>query len=260
MKKQIPSGRILFGGMVVALSLIVAAPSLQAATEPTNLYGDVLTYTSKTGVITAQGGVKMTQGAAVLTGDAGQYNTKTKEAIVIGNVKVVKEGSTLTAAEVRSFEDMKHLVATGNAVLVNKDGTAAGPRMDYLPDMQYAKIIGGARLTNKDAVLTSSVAEAFFKEDRATADGSVHIVSDARKLDAVSDHAVYYGINGKNGKAELTGNVRAVQDGNVLTGNHVIMYLDDNAMDSDGRSTLVIKPKPKQNKVPAPTPEPSKGI
>ena len=167
------------------------------------------------------------------------------------NVKVVKEGTTLTAAEVRSFDDMTKLVATGTALLVHQDGTAAGPRMEYFPDRQYAKITGGSRLTSKDAVITSAVAEAFFKEDRATADGGVHIVSDSRKLDAVSDHVVYYGLNGKNGKAELTGNVRAVQDGNVLTGNHVILYLDDSAVDSDGRSTLIIKPvqaEPTNNK------------
>lgn len=233
--------------ITVVACLMLMGSAIQAepvkTAQTTQLDGDVIVYSSKTGIMTATGGVKLTQGAAVLTGDAGEYNTKTKAALVSGNVKVVKEGSTLTAAEVRSLDEMKQLIATGNALLVHKDGTAAGPRMEYRPDQQYAKITGGSRLTNKDAVLTSTVAEAFFKEDRATADGNVHIVSDARKLDAVSDHAVYYGINGKNGKAELTGNVRAVQDGNVLTGNHVILYLDDSAIDTEGRSKLVIKPK-----------------
>ena len=232
--------------LAALLCLLLLAPTLQAAPEPaktTQLDGDVITYISKTGVMTAKGGVKLTQGNAVMTGDSGEYNTKTKEALMTGNVKAVKDGSTLTAAEVRSYDDMKRLVATGDALLVHKDGTAAGPRMEYLPERQYANITGGARLTNKDAVLTSKVAEAFFQEDRATADGNVHIVSEARKLDAVSDHAVYYGINGKNGKADLTGNVRVLQDGNVLTGNHVIMYLDDSAMDTEGRSKLVIQPK-----------------
>ena len=232
---------------VLCVGLILPLNGLQAAPEkdpvPTQLDGDVITYISKTGIMTAQGGVKLTQGTAVLTGDIGEYNTKTKEAVVTGNVKVVKEGSTLTAAEVRAYDEMKRLVATGNALLVHKDGTAAGPYMEYLPDKKYAKITGGSRLTNKDAVVTSAVSEAFFQEDRATADGNVHIVSEARKLDAVSDHAVYYGINGKNGKADLIGNVRAVQDGNVLTGNHVVIYMDDSAMDTEGRSKLVITPK-----------------
>ena len=232
--------------LAALLCLLLLAPTLQAAPEPaktTQLDGDVITYISKTGVMTAKGGVKLTQGNAVMTGDSGEYNTKTKEALMTGNVKAVKDGSTLTAAEVRSYDDMKRLVATGDALLVQKDSTAAGPRMEYFPERQYANITGGARLTNKDAVLTSTLAEAFFKEDRATADGNVHIVSEVRKLDAVSDHAVYYGINGKNGKADLTGNVRVNQDGNVLTGNHVIMYLDDSAMDTEGRSKLVIQPR-----------------
>ena len=239
---------MLLGKIIAIIGCVMfVASGLQAAPEKeavsTQLDGDVITYISKTGVMTARGGVKLTQGAAVLTGDLGEYNTKTKEAVVTGNVKVVKEGSTLTAAEVRSYDEMKRLTASGNALLVHKDGTAAGPYMEYLPEKQYAKITGGSRLTNKDAVVTSAVAEAFFQEDRATADGNVHIVSAARKLDAVSDHAVYYGINGKNGKADLTGNVRAVQDGNVLTGNHVVLYLDDSAADADGRSKLVIQPK-----------------
>ena len=228
------------------LGILLLAPTLQAAPEPaktTQLDGDVITYTSKTGIMTAKGGAKLTQGNAVMTGDSGEYNTKTKEAVMTGNVKAVKEDSTLTAAQVRSYDDMKRLVATGDALLIHKDGTAAGPRMEYFPERQYANITGGARLTNKDAVLTAKVAEAFFQEDRATADGNVHIVSEARKMDAVSDHAVYYGINGKNGKADLIGNVRVVQDGNVLTGNHVVMYLDDSAMDTEGRSKLVIQPK-----------------
>ena len=232
---------------VLCVGLMLSVNGLQAAPEkapvPTQLDGDVITYISKTGVMTAQGGVRLTQGTAVLTGDIGEYNTKTKEAVVTGNVKVVKEGSTLTAAEVRAYDEMKRLVATGNALLVHKDGTAAGPYMEYLTDKKYAKITGGSRLTNKDAVVTSAVSEAFFQEDRATADGNVHIVSETRKLDAVSDHAVYYGINGKNGKADLIGNVRAVQDGNVLTGNHVVIYMDDSAMDTEGRSKLVITPK-----------------
>ena len=232
---------VLCVGMMLPLNGLQAAP--EKAPVPTQLDGDVITYISKTGVMTAQGGVKLTQGTAVLTGDIGEYNTKTKEAVVTGNVKVVKEGSTLTASEVRAYDEMKRLVATGNVLLVHKDGTAAGPYMEYLPDKKYAKITGGSRLTNKDAVVTSAVAEAFFQEDRATADGNVHIVSEARKLDAVSDHAVYYGINGKNGKADLIGNVRAVQDGNVLTGNHVVIYMDDSAMDTEGRSKLVITPK-----------------
>ena len=259
MKKSKILRRGFCRSLTAALCLLLMAPVISAAPDkPAQLEGDVITYTSRTGIMTAQGGVKLTQGNAVLTGDTGQYNAKTTEAVVTGNVKLVKDDSTLTAAEVRSLDAMKHLIATGNALLIHKNGTAAGPRMEYFTDRQYAMISGGSRLTNQDAVITSQVSEAFFQEDRATADGNVHIVSNTRKLDAVADHAVYYGINGKNGKADLIGNVRAVQDGNVLTGNHVVLYLDDNALDTEGRSTLVITPQAKPAATPN-APEKSKG-
>ena len=117
-----------------------------------------------------------------------------------------------------------------------------GPKIDYYTDKEYAIVPGGARLTTTDGVITANQIEAFMKEERAVAEGNVHIVSDTRKLDAVSDHAVYYGKKG-DGKAILTGNARAVQDGNVLTGNVLTIYMDEKAMDSQGRSKLVVTPK-----------------
>ena len=75
---------------VLCVGLLLLTSGLQAAPEkdpvPTQLDGDVITYASKTGVMTARGGVKLTQGTAVMTGDVGEYNTKTKEAVVTGNV------------------------------------------------------------------------------------------------------------------------------------------------------------------------------
>jgi lipopolysaccharide export system protein LptA len=236
---------------LTAACLLLVSPVLSAAPDSgpaTELNADVISFSARTGVITAQGGLRMTQGATVITGEAGEYNTKTKAAVITGNVKVVKESATLTASEVQTFDEMTRFVAIGNAVLTHPSGSAAGPRMEYEPSRQYASITGGARLVNRDAVLTASSVEAFFSEDRATAEGNVHIVSEARKLEAVSDHAVYQGLNGKNGRADLTGNVRAVQDGAVLTGNHVILYMDDSAMDSQGRSKLVMQPQAKTEK------------
>lgn len=229
---------------VITLCLLISAPALQAAPETsgqTELNADEITYTAKTGVMAARGGVRLTQGTTVITGNSSEYNVRTKQAVVTGNVRVVRDGNTLTAAEVRSFNDMARFVATGNALLTHRDGTAAGPRLEYLPPSQYASITGGARLTGRDAVITARAVEAFLNENRAIAEGDVHIVSEGRNLDAVSDHAVYYGAQSM---AELTGNVRAVQNGAVLTGNHVTLYLDDSAINADGRAKLVIQPKP----------------
>ena len=92
--------------------------------------------------------------------------------------------------------------------------------------------------------MTADKIEAFIKENSATGTGSVHIVSQVRKLDATANMATYYGEPQGQSKVILSGNARAVQDGNVLVGETLTLRLDDKAMDaSGGRNKLVITPQ-----------------
>ncbi|MPL68919.1 LPS-assembly protein LptD [bioreactor metagenome] len=238
MKKQISAA------LIAVFITFGAAASLQAEqNKPVELAAQTIEYNSATGLMTAQGGVRMIQDDAVLTGTSAEYNTKTREAYVAGGVKVVKGDATLTSAEVRSY-DNNHLIATGGAVLVKGDNTLTGPKIDYYSDRQYAVVPGGARLTMPDGFMTANQIEAFIDQDKAVGTGNVHIVSDVRKLDAVADNATYYGTKeGGQGKAILTGNARAVQDGNILTGETLTIRMDDKAMDATGRTKLVVQPQ-----------------
>jgi lipopolysaccharide export system protein LptA len=230
--------------VIVALLLSCSAVNhLEAApNQPIELLADSIQYDSVSGTMVAQGNVRMTQDNGVMTGNTGQYNTKTKEAHMTGGVQVVKDDATLQAEDVRSYENT-HVIATGNPVLTKGEDKLVGPQIDYYSDKQYAIAIGGAKLTMPDGVMTGTQIEAFFPENRAVAQGNVHIVSPQRNLDAVSDQAVYYGDKDKQGKTVLTGNVKAVQDGNVLTGNTMTLYLDNKVVDVEGRSKLVIIPQ-----------------
>jgi lipopolysaccharide export system protein LptA len=232
--------------LIVLLALLLSLGMItviNAETKnPVELSADTIEYDSTQGVMTAHGAVKIIRDGAVLTGTNALYNTKTKEALVTGGAKVVKDESTLTAAEVRSYDD-NHLVATGNVLLVKADSTLSGPKLDHWTDKQYSIMTGGATLTMPDGVMTADRVEAFHNEDRAVGSGNAHIVSDKRSLDATSDQAVYYGSKTNQGKVVLSGNAHAVQEGNVLTGNTMTIYLDDKAMDAQGRSKLVIKPE-----------------
>lgn len=231
-----------------AMMLTVSTAGLiNAATpnKPVELAADTIEYDSPKGIMVAEGNVRLTQDGAVMTGAKAEYNTKSKEAYVTGGVKVIKEDATLTSAEVRAY-DNNHLIATGNALLIKGDNTLAGPQIDYYSDRQYALVEGWAKLTMPDGVMTANKVEAFIDEDRMVGTGNVHIVSDTRKLDATSNTATYYGSKNKQqqGKVILNGNARAVQDGNVLTGNTLTIYLDDKAMEaSGGRNKLVIQPQ-----------------
>lgn len=230
----------------IALALVLSFGMINVISAETSgqveLSADTIEYDSVQGLMTAQGAVKIIRDKAVLTGTNAQYNTKSKEALITGGVKVVRDDATLTAAEVRSYND-NYLVATGNVLMVKGDSTLTGPQLEYWADRQYSVVTGGARMTMPDGVMTASRVEAFHNEDRAVGHGNVHVVSDKRNLDATSDQATYYGAKSGQGKVVMTGNARAVQDGNVLTGNSLTIYLDDKAMDAQGRTKLVIKPQ-----------------
>lgn len=240
--------------LIAILALVFTAgftAQLFAAGEnkPVEMSADTIEYDSVQGIMKAQGGVRVTQENSVMTGDAAVYNTKTQEATITGGVKVVRDKTTLTAPTVVSRSN-DHLIATGGAVLVSDDKTLQGEQIEYLADKQYAVVPGKATIVSRDATMTADHLEAFIGEDKVIANGNVHIVSAEKKLDATSDLATYYGAKAaqNQGRVILTGNARAVQEGNVLTGNTLTIYLDDKAMNAQGRTKLVVIPQQTQSK------------
>lgn len=228
--------------LVLVLSVSAVSQMQAAQNKPVELSADVIEYDSVNGIIKAQGNVQMVQDNAAMTGRTAEYNSKTKEAYMTGGVRVVKEDAVLLAAEVHSYEN-NHMVASGDPVLTKGDSKLTGPKIEYYSDKQYAIVTGWAKLAMPDSVMTANQIETFFNEDRVVAEGNVHIVSQQRNLDAVSDQATYYGNKGEQGKTVLAGNAKAMQDGNTLTGNTMTLYLDNKAIDVQGRSKLVIIPQ-----------------
>ena len=242
--------RKLLTFLLVLIITVTCSTQLFAAGEnkPVQMNADTIEYDSVQGVMVAKGGVTVTQDNAVMTGETVVYNTKTQEATITGNVKVVRDKTTLTAPTVLA-KNNNHIIATGGAVLVNSDKTLRGPQIEYFADKQYSIVTGGATVTSLEEVMTADLVEAFHAEDRAIAKGNVHIVSDVRKLDATSELATYYGPKAQQqqNRVILSGNARAVQENNVLTGNTLTIYLDDKAIDAQGRSKLVVIPQAQQN-------------
>jgi lipopolysaccharide export system protein LptA len=226
----------------LVLSFGIVSYGYAAANKPVELAADTIEYDSVKGIMTAQGNVRMVQDNTIMTGSNAEYNNNTKEAHVYGGVHVTKDDATLSAEEVNSYDNV-HMVASGDPVLIKGESRLMGPKIDYYSDKQYALVTEWAKLQTPDGNMTANQIEAFFNEDRAVAQGNVHIVSQTRNMDATSDQAVYYGSKEQQGKTILTGNARAVQDGNVLTGNTLTLYLDNKVIDVQGRSKLVITPQ-----------------
>lgn len=228
--------------LVLLLSCSAVATIQAAPNKAVELSADSIEYDSAQGIMIAQGDVRMVQENAIMTGARAEYNSKTNEAHVVGDARVIKDDATLVAREIHSYGNT-HIVATGDPILTKGASKLLGPTIEYDSVKQYAIVTGWASLTTEDSVMTANQIESFFDENRAVAQGDVHIVSSVRNLDATAAQAVYYSNKGEQGKTILTGNVRAVQDGNVLTGNTMTLYLDNKTIDVQGRSKLVIIPQ-----------------
>lgn len=230
--------------VISATSIYAAAAPQPAAKTPVELVADTIDYDSKQGVINATGTVRITQGQAIITGAKAEYNTNSQEGRITGGVKAVNQDATLTAAEVQTYKNNTYLVAIGDAVLTKGENRLTGPRVEYTADTQYALVPQNGKIEMPDGTMIADKIEAFLPENSATGTGSVHIVSPVRNLDATANTATYYGDPKGQSKVILNGNARAIQDGNVLTGETLTLRLDEKAMDSQGgRSKLVITPK-----------------
>ena len=231
--------------MALALALVCSSSllALAAPGEKTEVTADTFDYDSATGMVLAKGGVKVVRGQQTMTGQTVEYNSKTQDAHVSGGngVQVTGPDLNMTSVELWSVGG-KQLIAQGNVVAVKGDKRLIGPRVEYFQESEIAITPQGGNIFMTDGNMTADHIQAFLKEDRAIGTGNVHIVSEARKLDATSDLATYYGEKSGQDRSKIimTGNARAVQDGNVLVGNTLNLYLDDKAMEGTGRARLVI--------------------
>ncbi|EGO62925.1 LptA/OstA family protein [Acetonema longum] len=227
---------------LLAASLFSAAYAQQS---PFSLEADVIEYNAKTGMMSASGsrGVKVMQANLVMTGQTAVYNTQTGQGVINGGVEAVQGSSRLTASQIQSFDNNQRLLASGNVVMTKEADKLYAPQLEYFPDRQYAIATGGAKMLTADSVITADRIENFAGDGRSVAKGDVHILSDARELEARADEAAYYAPRPQEqGKVVLTGNARAVQQGNTVIGQAITLYLDDKAMDAAGRTRLTLIP------------------
>ncbi|MDU2063721.1 MAG: LptA/OstA family protein [Sporomusaceae bacterium] len=239
MKKQWMIGFFAVSMAVWAwTSPVGAAPG-----QPVEVSADVIDYDAAQGQVHASGNVIMKQTNATITGSEVHYNMKSMEGLITGGVHAVKDDATLTASEVKTYNNTR-MVATGSPILVKGQSKATGSTIEYDSEKQYALIPSEARLESADGVMTANKIEAFYQEDRAVGEGAVHLVSESRQVDATGDHLDYYGLQtaGK-GRAVLTGNARALQEGNLITGDTLTIHMDSQTADAKGRTKLVITPK-----------------
>ena len=218
--------------------LLCSLSLAQAAEGNMEVSADTLEYDSNSGIVVANGNVKMLKENATLTGAKATYNTKNQEATVSGGAHLIKEDIDLTSASLTS-KNNDEIIAIGNVVMIKGETTITGPQVNYYSKQQYAVINSDATVNMKDSTMTANKLEAFLADNKVVGTGNVHLTSTAREIDAVGDVATYYGAKDQQGKIILEGNAKAVQKGNVLKGNKLTLFLADKTTSAE----VVIKPE-----------------
>lgn len=236
--------------LLAATLLMAGCLQVLAAQQPVSVKGDEVTYDSRTGEAVITGNAVISQADGTVSGDKAVYNLKSGDGEISGRVVARRGEVDLTAARLLVRSNGEEMVAMGGTALTRGTDRLQAPTISYFSAQARAVTSDGrARLDSAEGVLQANVLEYFLNESRAVATGNVHIESDRRNLEATAERADYQGAAaGKRAEVVLVGNARAVQDGNVLTGNRLVMSLDDRVSEAEGNAKLVIAPKPEMKK------------
>jgi lipopolysaccharide export system protein LptA len=165
---------------------------------------------SKTGIVTAQGDVRLNYAAKKVRAKANlaQYYLKQKRVILSGNVVIDRDGDTIQG------ESVTYLIEEGKFIVTPKPNTQI--RSTYLVRDEEGKITGGA-------IIQSNTQTANTKAQIVTAQGNVRISYPAQKLQGRANQLEY---NIKQKQIVLSGNVLIVQNGNSLQGDIITYAID----------------------------------
>ncbi len=232
-----------FYTLLVALLLGVSGALSVGAAPTTTLTADNLSYDGNTKIASASGNVVVETGGKTLTGATGWYNTATEDAYVTGGITVTGPDLSGRAATVNMYHN-EQIVAVGNVYLKKGDREIYGDTVNFNTTTNYGVVDGNGKLVTTQAYLTAEHIEAWVDEIRAIGTGNVSIHSEMHNLNATGDRIDYHQTpNKEDGVAYLSGNAYAEQNGNTLQGNAFTITMEDNAIQTQGRSTLIIRPK-----------------
>ena len=203
---------------------------------------DEMDYNMKTGDGVAKGNVVILQDGGKATCNTATFNSKRKSGTLNGNV-VAKRGDETIVCNQFVAHNENDLSAIGGAVVTKGGRSLSSDRIDYYKSRDFAETTGGwARLRDNDgSVLNAAKIDYDMKSGVANAYGGVTIDSDARKLTASADSAIYK-TGDKDGYVELIGNAKATQDGNTVMGKKLRLN-NSNVAVGDGDVKIHYVPK-----------------
>lgn len=228
---------------IMAVACIAVYPILAADNVPISITADTLEYDGQSGEARADGNVVVIRDQEVLKAPTATFNIKTESGQFTGGVVMTGPELNLTAAEV-SMKGKDQLMASGNVQAQRQDKKFSGDQVEYNLSTEYGKAVGHAFVESEGTSLWADSIQAWMKEVRAVGEGNVRIVSEEHQLVATGDKATYTQTpNKKDGVVFLSGNAKAVQNGNTLESPELEIHMENNSARTNGRSTLVVTPQ-----------------
>lgn len=227
---------------VAGMLVLGSSVSTEAAAPDTfTVTADELDYDFQTGEGEAKGNVVLIQNGGKATAKYASFNSKSKKGTLSGGVVADRDDMHIVCDRF-IINDMDHFTATGGAVLTKAGRTVSADQIAYNKQEDFAETLGSwAKLTDTDgSVLTCGKLDYNHKTGIANAYSNVQIVSEARKLTASADKAVYKA--GAGGSIDLYGNATATQDGNKISGSKLHLT-NTNRATADGDVKIYYVPE-----------------
>ncbi|MBR1884846.1 MAG: organic solvent tolerance protein OstA [Schwartzia sp.] len=188
------------------------------------LNGDSVEYSVKTGLMTATGNVVLRYEDGVATADFASYNTKDSTGTLTGGVVADKGDMHIVCDRVNILSNTQ-ISAVGNVHARQKDKSVDAPQIDYDSGEQYVRLPSGGTLGAAEGTFTADYMEGWMRDNRCRAVGNAHVISPPKDFEGGGDEAEYFGK--ESGKLVLTGNAWAVQGNHTLKSGRLTVYLDE---------------------------------
>jgi lipopolysaccharide export system protein LptA len=219
------------------------ASTALAAPGKFNVKADELEYDLQSGKGLGKGNVIIVQDDGKATANYANFDSKAKTGVLVGKV-VVTKGDTQINCETFTMHSEDYVTAAGTATVTKEGKKLEAEQIDYHKSTEYMETVGSwARLTDVDgSTLSAGKIDYDAKSGVANASGGITIDSEARKLTATADKAIYE--TRANGYVELIGNAKATQDGNSVTGDR-LRLTNANVAIADGNVKIIYIPAEK---------------
>lgn len=198
-------------------------------------------FDQRAGLVTAEGGVEVTEPGVTVRADAVELRLADDRLRARGNVLLTsmrdEQIATLRAPEVDGSLRTRRFTASGGVSLARGEVTMTGRRLDYDDAERVAVVTGEPVVRFKDGTMTAEVVTLLLARDLVRGDGSARL----RRGD-LSGSARRVDVHLRDGLATLLGEARVERGRDRIEADDIQVALDGSRIAARGTSRMTVVP------------------